>query len=113
MPTVSGYRNRGYTRDSLAKFCDEIGVSKAQSEVDIAMLEHAIREDLKISEHRTMAVLDPIKLIITNYPEDKIEMVEATNNPKNKELGNRMIPFGREVYIEWDDFMVDYFLVMK
>ena len=107
MPTVSGYRNRGYTRDSLAKFCDEIGVSKAQSEVDIAMLEHAIREDLKISEHRTMAVLDPIKLIITNYPEDKIEMVEATNNPKNKELGSRMIPFGREVYIERDDFMVD------
>ncbi len=107
MPTISGYRNRGYTPEALAKFCDEIGVSKAQSEVDIAMLEHEIKEDLKFSEHRTMAVLDPIKLIITNYPEDKVEMVEATNNPKNKELGNRMIPFGKEVYIERDDFMVD------
>ncbi len=107
MPTISGYRNRGYTPESLAKFCDEIGVSKAQSEVDISMLEHAIREDLKLSEHRTMAVLDPIKLIITNYPEDESEMVEAANNPKNKDLGKRMIPFGREVYIERDDFMID------
>ncbi|MDW7667457.1 MAG: glutamine--tRNA ligase/YqeY domain fusion protein [Bacillota bacterium] len=107
MPTISGYRNRGYTPEALAKFCDEIGVSKAQSEVDIAMLEHEIKEDLKLSEHRTMAVLDPIKLIITNYPDDKVEMVEATNNPKNKDLGTRMIPFGKEVYIERDDFMID------
>ena len=107
MPTISGYRNRGYTPEALTKFCDEIGVSKAQSEVDIAMLEHEIKEDLKFSEHRTMAVLDPIKLIITNYPEDKVEMVEATNNPKNKDLGSRMIPFGKEVYIERDDFMIE------
>jgi len=107
MPTISGYRKRGYTPEALAKFCDEIGVSKAQSEVDISMLEHEIKEDLKFSELRTMAVLDPIKLIITNYPEDKIEMVEATNNPKNKDLGSRMIPFGKEVYIERDDFMID------
>ncbi|WP_326910336.1 glutamine--tRNA ligase/YqeY domain fusion protein [Sedimentibacter sp. MB31-C6] len=105
MPTVAGYRRRGYTPESINNFCESIGVSKAQSVVDIAMLEYAIRDDLSQKAPRTMAVLDPIKLIITNYPEDKVEYVEAGNNPDNKEMGSRMIPFCREIYIEREDFM--------
>ncbi len=105
MPTVAALRRRGYTPESIQNFCEAIGVSKAQSVVDIAMLEFAVRDDLSLKAPRTMAVLDPIKLVITNYPEDKIEYVEAENNPDNQEMGSRMIPFGRELYIERDDFM--------
>jgi glutaminyl-tRNA synthetase len=105
MPTISGYRKRGYTPEAIRSFCDEIGVSKAQSTVDIAMLEHSIREDLKMKAPRTMAVLDPLKVVITNYPEGQIEQLDAENNPENPEMGNRKIPFGREIYIEKDDFM--------
>ncbi len=105
MPTISGYRRRGYTASAIKKFCDDIGVSKAQSLVDIQMLEHHIREDLKLTVPRTMAVLDPLKIVITNYPEDEIEYMEAENNPENPEMGKRWIPFGREIYVERDDFM--------
>lgn len=105
MPTISGIRRRGYTVESLYKFLDEIGVSKAQSVVDIAMLENAIREDLKEKAPRTMAVLDPIKVIITNYPEGQVEYLDAENNSENEAMGTRKIPFSREIYIERDDFM--------
>jgi glutaminyl-tRNA synthetase len=105
MPTISGYRRRGYTAESIRRFCDDIGVSKAQSVVDIQMLEHAVREDLKMTAPRTMAVLDPLKITITNYPENELEYLDAENNPENPEMGNRKIPFGREIYIERDDFM--------
>jgi len=98
MPTISGIRRRG-------KFLDEIGVSKAQSVVDIAMLENAIREDLKEKAPRTMAVLDPIKVIITNYPEGEVEYLDAENNSENEAMGSRKIPFSREIFIERDDFM--------
>lgn len=105
MPTISGIRRRGYTVESLYKFLDEIGVSKAQSVVDIAMLENAIREDLKEKAPRTMAVLDPIKVIITNYPEGQVEYLDAENNSENEAMGSRKISFSREIYIERDDFM--------
>lgn len=105
MPTIAGLRRRGYTPESIHNFCESIGVSKAQSVVDIAMLEFAIRDELGAKAPRTMAVLDPIKLIITNYPEGKVEYVESENNPDNPEMGTRMIPFTREIYIEREDFM--------
>lgn len=105
MPTIAGLRRRGYTPEAIQNFCEAIGVSKAQSVVDIAMLEFAIRDDLGAKAPRTMAVLDPIKLVITNYPEDKVEYVESENNPDNPDMGTRMIPFARELYIEREDFM--------
>ena len=105
MPTIAGLRRRGYTPEAIQNFCEAIGVSKAQSVVDIAMLEFAVRDDLGAKAPRTMAVLDPIKLIITNYPEDKVEYVESENNPDNPDMGTRMIPFTRELYIEREDFM--------
>ncbi len=105
MPTISGIRRRGYTPEALYKFLDDVGVSKAQSVVDIAMLENAIREDLKEKAPRTMAVLDPIKVIITNYPEGQVEYLDAENNAENEAMGSRKITFSREIYIERDDFM--------
>ncbi len=105
MPTVAALRRRGYTSETISNFCESIGVSKAQSVVDIAMLEHAVRDDLSLKSPRTMAVLEPIKLIITNYPEDKVEYVEAENNADNPGMGSRMVPFCRELYIEREDFM--------
>ena len=105
MPTISGLRRRGYTPEAIRAFCREIGVSKAVSVVDHRMLEHFIREDLKLKAPRTMAVLDPLKVVITNYPEGQIEWLEAENNAENPEMGTRQIPFSREIYIERDDFM--------
>jgi glutaminyl-tRNA synthetase len=105
MPTVAALRRRGYTPEAINNFCEAIGVSKAQSVVDIAMLEHAVRDDLSMKAERTMAVLDPIKLIITNYPEDLVEYMETENNPDNPEMGTRTVPFCREIYIEREDFM--------
>lgn len=105
MPTISGLRRRGYTPEAIRNFAREIGVAKADSVVDSKMLEHFIREDLKLKAPRTMAVLDPLKVIITNYPEDTVEMLEAENNPENPEMGSRQIPFSRELYIEQEDFM--------
>ncbi len=105
MPTISGIRRRGYTPEALYKFLEDVGVAKSQSVVDIAMLENAIREDLKEKAPRTMAVLDPIKVIITNYPEGQVEYLDAENNAENEAMGTRKIPFSREIYIERDDFM--------
>ncbi|MDR3602026.1 MAG: glutamine--tRNA ligase/YqeY domain fusion protein [Desulfosporosinus sp.] len=105
MPTISGLRRRGYTAEAIRNFAREIGVAKADSIVDTKMLEHFIREDLKLKVPRTMAVLEPLKVVITNYPADQVEMLEAENNPENPEMGTRQIPFSREVYIEQEDFM--------
>lgn len=105
MPTISGLRRRGYTPESIWNFCEEIGVAKSHSVVDISMLEHSLREDLKLKALRTMVVLDPIKIIITNYPEDKVEYLDADNNPENSDMGKRKIPFCREIYVEREDFM--------
>ena len=105
--SITALRRRGFTPQSIRKFMELAGVSKSQSSVDYAMLEYCIREDLKMSEPRMMAVLDPIKLVITNYDEDKVEYFEVENNPENPELGSRKIPFGRELYIDRDDFMIE------
>ncbi|MFZ5643709.1 MAG: glutamine--tRNA ligase/YqeY domain fusion protein [Bacillota bacterium] len=107
MPTISGLRRRGYTPEAIRDFCDRIGIAKANSLVDIAMLEHCIREDLNSRAPRVMTVLRPLKLIIDNYPENRVEELEAEINPENPEMGTRKIPFSREVYIERDDFMED------
>lgn len=105
MPTIAGIRRRGYTPESIRNFCREIGVAKASSVVDEQMLEHFLREDLKAKVPATMAVIRPLKVIITNYPEGKVEMLEAENNSENESLGVREIPFSRELYIEQEDFM--------
>jgi len=104
MPTISGLRRRGYTAEAIRTFAREIGVAKADSVVDTKMLEHFIREDLKLKAPRTMAVLKPLKVVITNYPEDQVEMLDAEINPENSDMGTRQIPFSREIYIEQDDF---------
>lgn len=103
--SIAALRRRGFTPESIKKFVDLCGVSKANSSVDYAMLEYCIREDLKLKKVRTMAVLNPVKLVIDNYPEDQIEMLEVQNNLENPELGSRQVPFGRELYIEREDFM--------
>ncbi|GLB25068.1 glutamine--tRNA ligase [Lacrimispora xylanolytica] len=103
--SIAALRRRGYTPEALRMFVDLVGVSKANSSVDYAMLEYCIREDLKLKKPRVMAILDPIKLVIDNYPEDTIEFLDASNNLENPELGERKIPFGKELYIEREDFM--------
>ncbi len=103
--SVAALRRRGFTPESIKMFVELCGVSKAQSSADYAMLEYCIREDLKLKRPRVMAVLDPVKLIIDNYPEGQIEMLKAQNNLENEELGEREVPFGRELWIERDDFM--------
>jgi len=105
MPTISGLRRKGYTPEAIRAFCREIGVAKSYGVVDERMLEHFIREDLKLKALRTMAVLDPLKVVITNYPEGETEWLEAENNSENPEMGHRKIPFSREIYIERDDYM--------
>lgn len=105
MPTIAGLRRKGYTPEAIRNFCREIGVAKNQSIVDTQMLEHFIREDLNIKAPRTMAILRPLKVVITNYPEDQVEMLDAENNPDDPSMGNRQIPFSREIYIEEEDFM--------
>jgi len=107
MPTVSGLRRRGYTPESIRDFADRIGVAKRDGIIDVAVLEHCVRDDLNKTAPRVYAVLDPVKLIITNYPEGKVEMMEAINNPEDESMGTREIPFSKEIYIEKDDFMVD------
>ena len=103
--TIAALRRRGYTPESLKMFVDLVGVSKANSSVDYAMLEYCIREDLKLKKARMMAVLDPVKLVIDNYPEGQTEELSIPNNLENEALGERMVPFGRELYIEREDFM--------
>lgn len=105
MPTICGLRRRGYTPASIRDFCERIGVSKANSVVDSGLLDYCIRDDLKAKAKVVMAVLDPLKLVITNYPEDQVEMMELENNPETPELGKRLAPFTRELYIEREDFM--------
>ncbi|MDK2807459.1 MAG: glutaminyl-tRNA synthetase [Clostridiales bacterium] len=105
--SIAALRRRGFTPESIKMFMDLVGLSKANSSVDYAMLEYCIREDLKLKKPRMLAVLDPIKLVITNYPEGQVEYLDMPNNQENEELGTRKIPFGRELYIDRDDFMVE------
>ena len=105
--SIAALRRRGYTPESIKMFVDLCGVSKANSSVDYAMLEYCIREDLKLKRPRMMAVLDPVRLVIDNYPEGQTEYLEAPNNMENESLGSRQIPFGKELFIERDDFMID------
>ncbi len=105
MPTVSGLRRRGYTPESIRNFADKVGVARRDGVIDVALLESCIREDLNKKASRVNAVVDPIKLIITNYPEGQVEMVDVVNNPEDESKGSRQLPFSREVYIERDDFM--------
>lgn len=107
MPTISGLRRRGYTPAAIRDFCERIGVSKANSTVDIALLEHCLREDLNKRCMRVMAVLRPLRVVIENYPEGHVEELDAINNPEDPEMGTRKIPFSKVVYIEKDDFMED------
>ncbi|MDH8700813.1 glutaminyl-tRNA synthetase [Dysgonomonadaceae bacterium PH5-43] len=107
MPTIAGLRRRGYTSDSIRNFIDKIGYTKFEALNDIALLEYSIREDLNIKAKRVSAVIDPVKLIITNYPEGQVEYMEAINNPEDESMGNHEIAFTRELYIEREDFMED------
>ena len=105
MPTIAGFRRRGYTPESIRDFCDHIGVTKHESLIDISLLEHSIRDELNKKAQRVMGVLDPLKVVIINYPDDSEEELEAVNNPENPEDGTRMVPFSKELYIEKEDFM--------
>lgn len=105
MPTISGFRRRGYTPEAIRDFCERIGVAKRDNTVDVALLEHCLREDLNKRAPRVMAVLRPLRLVIENYPEDRVEMLEAENNPEDPAAGTREVPFSRVLYIERDDFM--------
>lgn len=105
--SIAALRRRGFTPESIKMFVELCGVSKANSSVDYAMLEYCIREDLKLKKPRMMAILDPVKLVIDNYPSDDVEYLEAANNMENEALGSRQIPFGKELYIEREDFMVE------
>jgi glutaminyl-tRNA synthetase len=107
MPTISGLRRRGYTPESLRDFCERIGVAKSTSTVDVALLEHCIREDLKLKEPRIMGVLRPLRVVITNYPEGQVEMLPVDNNQENPEMGTRQVPFSKVIYIEQEDFLED------
>jgi glutaminyl-tRNA synthetase len=104
MPTLAGIRRRGYTPEAVRAFCERIGVAKRNSIVDIAMLEHCLREDLNKRARRVMAVLRPIKVVLENYPEGQTEELEAVNNPEDASMGTRSVPFSRVLYIEQDDF---------
>ncbi|MCD4680414.1 MAG: glutamine--tRNA ligase/YqeY domain fusion protein [Bacteroidales bacterium] len=107
LPTISGLRRRGYTPEAIRNFADRVGVAKRDNVIDVALLEHSLREDLNVKAPRVMAVLNPLKVVITNYPEDKEEELPAENNPEDESMGSRMIPFSREIYIEKEDFMED------
>jgi glutaminyl-tRNA synthetase len=107
MPTISGLRRRGYTPESIRTFCERIGVAKRDSVVDIALLEHCLREDLNKRAPRVMAVLRPLRVVIENYPEGQVEDMEAVNNPEDASMGTRQVPFSRVLYIERDDFRED------
>ena len=107
MPTISGLRRRGYTPESIRDFCARIGVAKKENVIDVAQLEHSVREDLNRRAPRVMAVLRPLKVVITNYPEGQVEEVDVINNPEDAAAGTRKVPFSRVLYIERDDFMED------
>jgi glutaminyl-tRNA synthetase len=105
MPTISGLRRRGYSPEAIREFARRIGVAKTNSVVDYALLDHCLRDDLNKRAKRVMAILDPLKVVITNYPEDQVEWFDAENNPEDPEAGTRKIPFSKVVYIEREDFM--------
>jgi glutaminyl-tRNA synthetase len=105
MPTISGLRRRGYTPNSIRKFCESIGVAKRENIIDFSLLEFCLRDDLNKSAARVMAVLDPVKVVITNYPVDKVELLDAENNQEDESAGFRKVPFSRELYIEREDFL--------
>jgi glutaminyl-tRNA synthetase len=105
MPTLAGMRRRGYTPEAIRDFCSRVGVAKKANVIDVALLEHTVREDLNRRARRALAVLRPLTVVIENYPEDRVEEVEATNNPEDESAGKRMVPFSRVIYIERDDFM--------
>jgi glutaminyl-tRNA synthetase len=107
MPTISGLRRRGYTSESIRNFADTIGVTKVDGVIDVGLLEFSLREDLNKKAPRVMGVLDPLKLVVTNYPGDREEWMETVNNPEDESMGTRKVPFSREVYIEREDFMED------
>ena len=107
MPTISGLRRRGYTPKSIRKFAEEVGVTKRDSIIDVVRLENSLRDELNKSSNRVMAVLDPLKVVITNFPEGETESLDAINNPENLNAGSRKIPFSKEIYIEKNDFMED------
>jgi glutaminyl-tRNA synthetase len=107
MPTISGLRRRGIPPAAVRQFCEMIGVGKSESMIDMAMLEHAVRDELNRTAPRYMGVLDPIKVVIENYPEGRTEELEAINNPEDPDMGTRSVPFSRELYIERDDFRED------
>jgi glutaminyl-tRNA synthetase len=107
MPTIVGMRRRGYTPEAIRAFCDRIGVAKRENLVDVALLEHAVREDLNLRAQRVMGVLRPLKVVLTNYPEAKTEELDVVNNPEDPAAGTRKVSFGRELYIERDDFRED------
>jgi glutaminyl-tRNA synthetase len=107
MPTICGLRRRGYTPESIRIFAERVGVAKRDNVIDLSLLEFCIREDLNKRAERRMAVLNPIKVVITNYPEDKVEEIHAVNNPEDEAAGKRAIPFSREIFIEREDFMED------
>ncbi|CEQ12904.1 glutaminyl-tRNA ligase [[Clostridium] sordellii] len=107
MPTIAGLRRRGYTPEAIKNFCNEIGVAKADSTVDSQMLDYFVREDLQPKAPLAMGVLKPLKLVITNYPEGQVEMLEIENNAKDETKGKRLVPFSREIYIEQEDFMIE------
>ena len=107
MPTISGLRRRGYTPESIRNFADQVGVTKRDSVIDVVRLENSLREELNKSANRVMGVLEPLKVVLTNYPENKTEMLEAVNNPEDPDAGSREIPFSRVIYIEKNDFMED------
>ena len=107
MPTIVGMRRRGYTPEAIRTFCDRIGVAKRENLVDVALLDHAVREDLNKRAPRIMAVLDPIRVVIENYPEDQVEEFAIANNPEDAAAGSRRVPFARELFIEREDFMED------
>lgn len=105
MPTVTGLRRRGYTPEAIRDFCARVGVAKKENVIDVGLLEHCVREDLNRRAPRAMAVLRPLKLVLTNYPVDQVEEMTVANHPDNPSLGSRRVPFSREIYIEQDDFM--------
>ena len=107
MPTIVGLRRRGFTPEALRDFCDRVGIAKKESVIDMALLEHCVREDLNRRAPRVMAVLRPLKVVIENYPEDRVEQLDAVNNPEDASAGTRQVPFSREIYIEQDDFRED------
>src|SRR5260221_120919 len=105
MTTISAIRRRGYTPDALLDFCDRMGVAKSNNIIEIGLLEACVRQDLNLHAQRIMAVLHPLKLVITNYPEDQVDELSAINNPEDESMGTRKVPFSRVLYIEQDDFM--------